>query len=68
MKATLINICEFLKKWLWCRWFHRKHMCFPEVWDRGLDGPWHCMECHPCNEEAFKILKDAEDRIENANS
>ena len=37
-------------KWLVCRWFHDKHRCFPEVWGRGLDGPWHCGKCHPCNE------------------
>lgn len=47
---------KFLWKWLFCRWFHDKHRCFPEVNDRGLDGPWHCAECHPCGEGIFDEL------------
>lgn len=27
---------------------HRRHRCYPEVWGRGLKGPWHCTKCHPC--------------------
>lgn len=46
-----------LKKWLLCRWFHEKHRCFPEVWGRGLEGPWHCDKCHPCNEDFDSILR-----------
>ena len=62
------NIHKFLKKWLWCRWFHKKDQCFPEVWDRGLKGPWHCDKCHPCNEEVNKLFERINDRIKNANS
>ena len=51
-----------LKKWLFCRWFHETHRCFPEVWDRGLEGPWHCGKCHPCNEG----LQNFEDSINRA--
>ena len=47
---NLKRVGQFLWKWLFCRWFHDKHRCFPEVWDRGLDGPWHCCKCHPCSE------------------
>ena len=43
-------ITRFLYKWLWCSWIHYKHRCYPEVWDRGLDGPWHCHKCHECGE------------------
>jgi len=36
------------KKWLICSWLHKKKRCYPEVWDRGLKGPWHCTKCTPC--------------------
>jgi hypothetical protein len=38
------------KKYLFCSWAHRKHLCYPEVWGRGLKGPWHCAKCHECGE------------------
>jgi len=44
------RITRFLYKWLWCSWLHKRRRCYPEVWDRGLDGPWHCSKCHPCGE------------------
>jgi len=47
---------EFLWKWLFCSIFHRKNRCFPEVWGRGLRGPWHCSRCHPCGEELKDLL------------
>lgn len=51
-----------LWKWLWCSWAHRKDRCYPEIWDRGLDGPWHCTRCHPCDEELWDIFgRPAED-------
>jgi hypothetical protein len=40
-----------MKKQLWCRFFHKDDRCYPEVWGRGLDGPWHCARCHPCGED-----------------
>lgn len=39
----------FIKKHIFCRFFHRRRRCYPEVWGRGLDGPWHCMICVSCN-------------------
>lgn len=49
----------WLWKWLWCSWAHRRHRCYPEVWDRGLDGPWHCAKCHSCWPEGLdKLLED----------
>lgn len=51
----------WLWKWMWCSWVHRRHRCYPEVWDRGLDGPWHCAECHPCS-EVFDVLEARHDR------
>ena len=45
------------KKWLICSWKHRGYRCYPEVWGRGLDGPWHCTLCHPCNEDFDKLLE-----------
>lgn len=41
---------KWFKKWLFCYFFHRRHRCYPEVWGRGLNGPWHCKKCHPCGE------------------
>ena len=55
MKAFLYN----LKKHLWCRFLHRRHRCYPEVWDRGLAGPWHCDRCHPCDEELDALFEDS---------
>lgn len=37
-----------LKKWMYCAWAHNHYLCFPEVWGRGLKGPWHCEKCEPC--------------------
>lgn len=36
------------KKHVFCRFSHRRDRCYPEVWGRGLDGPWHCSRCVPC--------------------
>jgi hypothetical protein len=53
-----------IKKNIYCRFFHRKYLCYPEVWGRGLKGPWHCSECHPCGESIIspkiKIKKGRE--------
>jgi hypothetical protein len=43
------------RKWLVCSWKHREYKCYPEVWGRGLKGPWHCNKCHPCGEDFKKI-------------
>ena len=45
----LKRITRFLYKWLWCSWVHKKHRCYPVVWD-AYDNSWHCMECHECGE------------------
>lgn len=54
---------NFIKKWLWCSWMHRKHRCYPTVWDeegaKSMDIPykpnmWHCTKCTPCSRD-FKI-------------
>lgn len=54
------NIPYYIKKYCYCRFVHRNHLCYPEVWDRGLDGPWHCSKCHPCGEMLDELLKMAE--------
>lgn len=36
------------KKHVYCRFFHRRRRCYPEVWDRGINGPWHCDKCVSC--------------------
>ena len=41
---------DLIKKQIWCRWFHKKHICFHEVWDRSSDGSWRCIKCHPRSE------------------
>lgn len=46
-----------IKKHLWCRFFHWRDRCYPEVWGRGLNGPWHCARCHPCGEALEKLLE-----------
>ena len=56
IKRPLYNI----KKYCYCKFFHKRWLCYPEVWDRGLKGPWHCSKCHPCGEGLEKILKIAE--------
>jgi len=49
--------CRWLWKWMWCKWVHRRELCYPEVWDRGLDGPWHCAKCHPCGEGLDRLME-----------
>ena len=56
MKRISYNI----KKYCYCKFFHKNYLCYPEVWDRGLKGPWHCSECHPCGEGLEKLFKIAE--------
>ncbi len=46
-----------VKKWLICSWKHEEDRCYPEVWDRGLDGPWHCAKCHPCGKGLIEWLE-----------
>jgi len=55
MKKQIWLIIEKLKKYFWCAYFHREHRCYPEVWGRGLAGPWHCSKCHECG-EAFDVI------------
>lgn len=59
-------ILKFIWKWLYCSWVHRKHHCFPVVWDREISydlgikhdpNYWHCRKCHPCNEGLDKLKK-----------
>ena len=57
MKKILLHIPYNIKKYCYCNFFHDKYKCFPEVWDRGLKGPWHCSKCHPCGEELKKVFK-----------
>lgn len=59
MKTWLRILRNWLKTRLICSWKHDQHKCYPEVWGRGLEGPWHCAECHPCGEE-FDHLDDLE--------
>jgi hypothetical protein len=61
MKERIWWFLERLKKFFWCRFQHRRKLCHPEVWGRGLAGPWHCASCRPCGEIfdviAYKPLK-----------
>lgn len=50
MKERAWWFVERLKKWFWCAFLHRRSRCYPEVWGRGLAGPWHCDKCRPCSE------------------
>jgi len=50
MKERAWWFLEDLKQWFWCAFFHRRERCYPEVWGRGLAGPWHCAKCRPCGE------------------
>lgn len=38
-----------IKKHCFCRIFHRKERCWPDVHKKGLKGPWHCAKCYPCS-------------------
>lgn len=60
MIHVVLNVMNYLRKWLGCSWRHRKDRCYTEVWGRGLDGPWHCARCHPCSEEIDILLKKGE--------
>ena len=55
IKDLLWDLAEKLKKHFWCRYFHRRNLCWPKTWGRGLAGPWHCGRCHPCG-EVFDLL------------
>ena len=46
-----------IKKYFYCKFFHRKYRCYPEVWNRGTRGPWHCSKCHPCSEGLDNAMK-----------
>lgn len=48
------RLLALLWKHLWCRFFHER--CWPEVWGHGLDGPWNCVDCHPCGEEIDRLI------------
>ena len=52
-----------IKKYFYCKFFHRKYLCYPEVWDRGLKGPWHCSECHPCGEDLQNMLNSIDTEL-----
>jgi hypothetical protein len=47
-----------MKKYFYCRFFHRDFLCYPEVGGRGLKGPWHCSQCHPCSEGLEILFKE----------
>ena len=51
-----------IKKHLYCRFFHKKHRCYPDVSGKGLKGVWHCRKCYPCGDVFEKLLKK---RIKN---
>jgi hypothetical protein len=46
-----------IKKWTVCYWSHHQYRCYSEVWDRGLEGPWHCTKCVPCSLELEECKK-----------
>lgn len=53
--------------WLWkhlfCRFFHNKYRCWPEVWRSPTNwGPWHCEKCYPCSEQLDKFLSNFKTR------
>ena len=45
------------KKHVYCRFFHRHDRCYPEVWGRGLNGPWHCSRCVSCGAALDYVLE-----------
>lgn len=61
---------KWLWKWLVCSWLHRRHRCYPIVWNKSAakeydlpwptigDCYWHCHKCHPCNEAINKLLAE----------
>ena len=48
------------KKHLYCRFFHWRNICHPEVWGRGINGPWHCARCVPCGRVFDYLLERLE--------
>lgn len=54
----LLNMYYFIKKYLFCIWFHDEYLCFPDVGvgGKGLDGWYHCAKCDPCSRELMKML------------
>ena len=58
------RIVCFLSQWLICSWYHKKHRCYPEVWDRGLDGPWHCHLCYPCGDGITELVREQSSKEE----
>lgn len=57
IKKIILNIPYNIKKYCYCKFIHDKYKCFPEVWGRGLKGPWHCAKCHPCGESLMSALE-----------
>ncbi len=57
LKWRIFFIVMRIKKHIWCRFFHKKDRCYPDVSGKGLDGEWHCHKCVPCN-IIWKILGD----------
>lgn len=52
-----------IKKNLYCKFFHKKDICYPRV---DLPSPecekhWHCAKCHPCNEGLMEILENVDE-------
>jgi hypothetical protein len=46
------------KQHFYCRFFHDRDRCYPEVWGRGLDGPWHCARCVPCYADLKEMVEE----------
>jgi len=57
------SVGAWLKKNLFCRFFHRKDLCYPRC-DLPTGGPWHCAKCHPCSEGLDELLSSLSDQIE----
>lgn len=53
-------IGQTMQKWLWCSWVHRKHRCYPEVWEPKSNF-WHCTKCHPCSEGLLRFIDQQQD-------
>ena len=54
---------EKIKKHLYCRFFHKKYRCYPDVNGKKLKGSWHCRKCHPCGKVFEELLKGTDGKV-----
>lgn len=64
MIKIMIKILLYsIRKYCYCKFVHKKYLCYHEVWGRGFKGPWHCSKCNPYGKEFYSLLGLVKERV-----